>query len=160
MENNGNSSQGKFETIEFEQKIKADPKKVYQTMLDEESYGKWTAAFAPGCHFKGSWEEGSEIQFLSPNRIGEMDGMFSKIKENKPAEKITIEHQGIIQDSKEISEGNETEKWSGAIESYSFKEEDGSTLLTVKMDIPPQDKGYFMEAWEQALVSLKEICEN
>ena len=149
----------KFETIHLEQTIDADAEKVFSTLTEEDTYGRWTAAFGPGCHFKGSWEEGSKIQFLAPNEIGEINGMYSTVMENQPPHKLTLEHQGLVQNGEETNEGNEAEKWSGSKESYSLKEEDGKTLLSISMDIPPEEKGFFMEAWEQALISLKEICE-
>jgi hypothetical protein len=156
MENDSN----KFETIHIDQIINTDIKKVFDTLIAEDTYGKWTAAFGPGCHFKGSWEEGSKMQFLAPNKIGEINGMFSTVKENKSPHKLTLEHQGIVQNGEETKEGNEAEKWSGAKESYTLKEEDGKTHLSIVMDLPEEEKGFFIEAWEQALVSLKEICEE
>jgi len=156
MENDNN----KFETIQVEQIIEADVQKVFDTLTKEDTYGQWTAAFGPGCHFKGSWNEGSNIQFLAPNEIGEMNGLFSTVKENKAPHQLTLEHQGIVQNGEETREGNEAEKWSGAKESYTLKEQDGKTHLSVSMDIPEEEKGFFIEAWEQALISLKEICEE
>lgn len=150
----------KFETIHLEQIIDADVQKVFSTLTEEDSYGQWTAAFGAGCHFKGSWDEGSKIQFLAPNKIGEINGMYSTVKENQAPHKLTLEHQGIVQNGEETNEGNEAEKWSGSIESYTLKGRDGKTHLAIVMDIPPEEKGFFMEAWEQALISLKEICEG
>jgi len=150
----------KFETIHLEQIIEAKPSKVFDALTKEDTYGRWTAAFGAGCHFKGSWDEGSKIQFLAPNEIGEINGMYSTVKENQAPHKLTLEHQGIVQNGEETNEGNEAEKWSGSKESYTLKEEDGKTLLSISMDIPSEEKGFFMEAWEQALISLKEICEG
>lgn len=68
MDTHGTSDPGKFKTVEFEQRIKADPKKVNEIMIDEECYSRRTAAFAAGCHFKGSWKEESNIQFTLPTK--------------------------------------------------------------------------------------------
>jgi uncharacterized protein YndB with AHSA1/START domain len=149
-----------FTTLYFEINIHAPREKVYQTMLGEETYGAWTAVFTPGSTFEGSWEKGSEIRFVAPNEIGEINGMVSRVAELIPNEKVSLEHIGFIQNGEEITEGKEVAKWSGAKEVYMFQQENDHTLLQVEMDSNAQYRDYFQETWPQALISLKEICED
>lgn len=149
-----------LEKLNFETLINASVENVYNTMLDEEAYNEWTAVFAPGSHFKGSWDKGSKILFLGPDENGKMGGMVSRIKENIPFQFVSIEHLGIVENGKEITEGKEVETWAGAMEDYTFRKKDGSTILMVSMDANKGFKDYFSETWPKALAKLKEICES
>lgn len=146
--------------LQFEIRIAASAKKVYDTMLAEESYAEWTSLFVPGSHFKGSWDEGSKILFLGPGENGEMGGMLSRIKENIPYERVSIEHLGIVENGKEITEGPEVESWAGALENYFFQEENGITTVTVNTDSSKEYQDYFQKTWPKALEKLKEMCEQ
>jgi uncharacterized protein YndB with AHSA1/START domain len=150
----------KLVNLKIETTIKAPAEKVYQNMLDEEHYAQWTAIFSPGSHYKGSWEKGSKIFFLAPDEKGEMGGMVSRIKENIPSKLVSIEHLGILENGKEVTSGPEVERWAGALEIYAFREENGSTILTVSMDSTKEYKDYFSETWPKALEKLKSICES
>lgn len=149
-----------LETIHAEISIQADVEKVYHNMLAEKPYAEWTAIFCPGSHYKGSWEKGSKILFLGPDENGKLGGMVSRIKENIPLQRVSIEHLGIVDDGKEIMSGPEVEPWAGAMETYTFREENGTTLLSVALDTAEDHKAYFLETWPKALGKLKEICES
>lgn len=150
----------KIEKLRFEIAIEADASKVYGFMLDEKHYEDWTSVFAPGCHFKGSWEKGAKILFLAPGENGAMGGMVSRIKENIPSKFVSIEHLGIVQNGKEITSGEEVEIWAGALENYTFRQEKGNTVLCVEMDANQHFKAYFEKIWPKALDRLKAICES
>lgn len=150
----------KTERLHFEVSIDAPVEKVYATMLDEEQYAAWTAAFNPTSHYKGSWEKGAKILFLGSGENGEMGGMVSRIKENIPNRFVSIEHLGLVQNGREITSGAEVEGWAGAMENYSFKEANGKTLLSVEMDSNDEFSDYFSDTWPKALNKLKAICEG
>ena len=148
------------EKLHFEITIDAPVEKVYATMLDEEHYKEWTAVFNPGSHFKGSWEKGAKILFLGPDEnTGEMGGMVARIKENIPNRFVSIEHLGLVLKGEEITEGPQVEGWAGAFENYTFREEEGRTLLSVDMDSNDEFADFFKETWPKALEKLKTICE-
>lgn len=149
-----------LETLHMEISIHADIERVYHTMLDEKPYAEWTAIFSPGSHYKGSWETGSKILFLGPDENGKMGGMVSRIKENIPLQRVAIEHLGMVENGKEITEGPEVESWAGAMEIYTFREENGTTIVSVALDTAKDHKEYFSETWPKALAKLKEICES
>lgn len=151
---------GRFETMHFEISIHATARKVFETMLNKKQYSVWTAEFNPESHFIGSWEKGSKIIFLGTDQDGNKGGMVSRIKENIPDSFISIEHLGLVQNGMEITSGPEVEGWVGALEDYTFKEENGKTLVLVDIDVNPEFKSYFLKTWPKALKKLKAICEN
>jgi len=150
---------GKFEALHFEKNINVNAKKVFETMLDKKQFAVWTAEFNPESHFIGSWEKGSKIIFLGSDEDGNMGGMLSRIKENISNKFISIEHLGLVQNGKEITSGPEVEGWAGALEDYTFKEENGNTLVSVDVDVNQEFKSYFLKTWPKALKILKIICE-
>lgn len=153
-------SSAMFETLHFEVNIHAHVEKVYNLMLGEKHFAEWTAAFNPNSHFIGSWTKGSKILFLGTDQDGSMGGMVSRINENIPNKFVSIEHLGIVQDGKEITSGSDIDGWAGALENYTFTEDNGKTLLLVDMDANQEFKSYFLETWPKALNKLKAICEG
>jgi uncharacterized protein YndB with AHSA1/START domain len=140
--------------------IGAKPEKVYKTMLAEKSYAEWTSVFDPSSHFKGSWDKGSKILFLGSGEDGSVGGMVSRIRENVPYRFVSIEHLGLIENSLEIYSGEKVEKWAGALENYTFIDNNGTTLLEVDVDVNNDYRSYFDTTWPEALKKLKEICES
>ena len=149
----------KLEKMHFEISINSNAEKVYQTMIDKKQYAAWTEAFNPTSRYEGSWEKGARINFLGTDKNGNTEGMVSCIKENIPNKFISIQHLGLVQNEKEITSGPEVEGWAGALENYTFTEENGKTLLGVDIDANEEFKTYFTDTWPKALSKLKAICE-
>ncbi|SMD46093.1 Uncharacterized conserved protein YndB, AHSA1/START domain [Aquiflexum balticum DSM 16537] len=150
-----------IEKLHFEIQIQAPVEKVYEAMLADESYRKWTSVFNPGSHYTGSWKKGGKILFIGTDDTGAQGGMVSRVKENIPNKFVSIEHLGILgPKGEEITSGPEVEGWAGAFENYSFEADNGSTLLAVDLDSNQQFKSYFEETYPLALQKLKEICES
>ena len=150
-----------MQKLHFSITINAPKEKVWHTMLDDEPYREWTAAFNPGSYYKGDWNKGSKILFLGPDpKTGEEGGMVSRIAENKPYEFISIEHLGIVKNGVEDTTSEEARKWAPAFENYTFKEKGGATEVLVEMDIEDENKKMFEEMWPKALQKLKEIAEK
>ncbi len=126
-------------------------------MLDAETYTQWTVPFSPGSNYIGSWEQGSEIRFCDASGTS---GMFSKIKENRKLEFVSIEHLGMIADGVVDTTSEEVKKWTPAFENYTFTEVDGGTRVDIDMDIHEEYKAMFDEMWPKALAKLKEIAEK
>src|SRR3989339_11744 len=124
--------------------INAPKNKVWNTMLDDKTYRQWTEPFSPGSYYKGSWNKGSKILFLGPGEKGEM-GMVSRIKDNIPFQFISIEHLGMVQDGKEDTSSDAVKSWAGALENYTFTENDGKTEVAVDIDITDEYKDMFQE---------------
>ena len=128
-------------------------------MIGEDTYSEWTSAFNPSSRYRGSWEKGSKIVFIGEDKDGNKGGMVSRIRENIPNSYISIEHLGILEGDREVLTGEKVEKWAGALENYTFTEQNGKTLVKVEMDSNEEYKAYFEETWPKALTKLKEICE-
>ena len=149
------------DTLHYEILIPKSPQFVYEMMLSDSGYRQWTAAFNETSHFKGSWEDGSKMLFLGCDAEGNLAGMVSTIKTNKPNKFISIEHIGEFKDGKEIVSGPDVEQWAGSLENYTYNEDPQGTLLKIDMIGKFGDfTDYFNDTWPKALQKLKEICEN
>ena len=130
-----------MEKLHFSKMIDAPVKKVWDTMLEEETYLQWATAFTEDSHFEGSWEKGEKILFLDADG----NGMVATIAENQPHKFISIEHIGIIYNGVEDTESEEAKKWSPAFENYTFTENNGKTTVIVDMDIEEEHKEMSMK---------------
>lgn len=148
-----------METIQFTTLINANKQKVWKVMLEDKTYRQWTTAFHEGSFYKGSWETGSEIHFLGPNEEGTLSGMYSKIKENKLYDFISIEHLGMISDGIIDTTSEEVKKWTPSFENYTFTEKENQTELKIEMQVDASYKAMFEEMWPRALKILKDLCE-
>jgi hypothetical protein len=119
-----------MERLTFSIIINAPREKVWDTMLGDETYRKWTEVFMPGSYFEGDWSQGSKILFLAPDGKGNNSGMVSKIKANKLHEFISIEHLGFVENGKEDTTSEAVQSWAGNLENYTLAEKDGSTRST------------------------------
>ena len=149
-----------LKTLHFEILIYSNAEKVFNTMIDALHYREWTKPFSPDSHFIGVWEEGAKIRFLGEDEEGNLGGMLSLIKEFLPNRFISIEHIGILEFGQEVTSGPDVDNWKGAVEKYTFTEQDGKTHLAVDVDATEENKYYFFEVWPKALKRLKTICEK
>lgn len=147
--------------LHFAITIDAPKKKVWHTMLDDKTYRQWTDVFSPGSYYKGSWDKGSKIIFLGPDpETGKEMGMSATIAENRPYEFISIQHRGMIQGGREDTDSAEAKKWVPAFENYTFKEKNGSTEVSVDVDVIDEYIAMFSDLWPKALQKLKEVAER
>jgi uncharacterized protein YndB with AHSA1/START domain len=149
-----------MERLHFSIDIEAPREKVWKTMLDDQTYREWTTAFMPGSFYDGDWSEGSKIRFLGPGEGGKLDGMVSRIKQNRPYEYVSIEHYGIVHDNVEDTTSDEVKKWAGAQENYIFDARNGRTELRIELDTHDDYKDMFQDMWPRALQKLKELSEK
>jgi hypothetical protein len=139
--------------------ISAAPKKVWDIMLQDATYRLWTKEFNPTSYYQGTWEQGSEIRFLGIDEHGKLQGMYSRIKESRLHEFISIEHLGIVGDGMIDTTSEKVKKWAPAYENYTFKADNGATQLTIEMQVNAEYKSMFEEMWTRALKALKALCE-
>jgi uncharacterized protein YndB with AHSA1/START domain len=140
-----------MKTLHYSITIQAPRQVVWDTMLQPETYRKWTAGFCEGSRYEGSWEKGATILFLGPNG----EGMKAVIAENRPLEHVSIRHLSCFTKEKEepITEP--------AFENYTFRDVDGGTELLVDMDsFEEQYEAMFQETWPRSLGLLKTLCEE
>ncbi|MFT3750049.1 MAG: SRPBCC domain-containing protein [Agriterribacter sp.] len=149
--------------IQFKASINAPANKVYDIMLgisNKPTYEEWTALFNPTSTYEGNWNKGSKMQFIGVDEKGEKGGMVSEISDNIPNRFVSIRHYGLLKANAEITEGPEVEKWANGLENYTFEENNGTTTVTVDLDITEDFLDYMNETYPKALGKLKEICEK
>ncbi|MBK8952806.1 MAG: SRPBCC domain-containing protein [Chitinophagaceae bacterium] len=149
--------------LQFKININAPVSRVYDIMLgisSKSTYEQWTYLFNPTSTYEGSWDRGNKILFVGADEKGEKGGMVSGIAENAPNRFVSIQHYGLVKAGKEITEGPEVEKWANGFENYSFEENNGTTTVTVDLDITEDFLDYMNQAYPKALGKLKEICEK
>lgn len=149
--------------LQFNVSINAPVNKVYDCMLgmsNKSTYEQWTALFNPTSTYEGSWNKGNKMLFVGTDEKGEKGGMVAEIAENISDKFVSIRHYGLLAGGKEITEGPEVEKWAGALENYSFEENNGITVVTVELDTTEDFVEYMNEHYPKALNKLKEVCEG
>ena len=149
-----------MQKLHFSTSINAPAKKVWQTMLDDATYRKWTTVFSPGSYFEGSWEKGSRIKFIGPDQQGNLGGITSMIAENRPYEFVSIKHLGVIENGVEDTSSEKVAGWAGAMENYTFKEANGVTEVQIDIDVDDPFVDEFKQMWPKALESLKKLAES
>ena len=148
------------EKLHFETVINAPVRKVWDTMLNLETYKQWTKAFEPTSYYEGSWEKGSKMKFLGTGG----SGMLSEIAENIPQKFISIRHLGLVTNGVEDTTSEESKKWSQGTENYTFVENGSETFLKIDLEMKSSEgskemSAMFGDMWPKALKKLKEMCE-
>jgi L-rhamnose mutarotase len=142
--------------LTFSTTINAPKELVWRTMLEDETYRKWTSVFQEGSYAVTDWKPGSKALFLAPNG----SGMVSRIAEHRPNEFLSLEHVGIVKDGVEDTASDEVRQWAGAHENYTLRENGGLVTLTVDMDTTDEHRKYFEDTWPEALAALKDLSER
>ena len=146
-----------MEHLEYKVVISAPAKKVWETMLQEETYKQWVAKSWPNSFYEGEWVKGEKIRFIGPDG----SGTLAELVEVKPYEKVFARHIAVLGPGGTEDRTSEVAKgWIGIIEAYKFTEHLGKTTLTVSMETPPEWKKMFDEGWPGALEDLKELTER
>ena len=149
--------------VQFTVTIHAPVARTFDCMLGishKSTYEQWTSLFNPTSTYEGSWNKGSKMFFVGIDEHGKKGGMISEIAENTPNRFVSIRHYGLLKDDKEITEGPEVEQWANGSENYTFEENNGTTTVTVDLDIPEEFLDYMNETYPKALDKLKEVCEK
>jgi uncharacterized protein YndB with AHSA1/START domain len=142
--------------LTFSITINAPKELVWRTMLDDETYRKWTSEFQEGSSAVTDWKPGSKALFVGPDG----SGMVSRIAEHRPNEFLSLEHLGVVKNGVEDTSSAEVKEWAGARENYTLRESGGRVTLTIEMDTADSYKQYFEDTWPKALAALKELSES
>lgn len=149
-----------MQRLHFQISIKAPADKVAGIMLGKDTFKLWTVEFEPTSDFVGSWGKGDKIYFTSTDSDSKKSGMVSEIAEHIPNKFVSIRHYGILDDGREITQGEKVEKWAGGFENYTFDETDGITTVRVEVDTTEDHIPYFNLTYPKALDRLKALCED
>lgn len=142
--------------LNFTIHIAAPVARVWDTMLELETYRDWTTAFSEGSTYEGSWAQGDRIRFLAPSG----DGMLAEIAENRRHAFISIRHLGVIADGVEDTTSDAVKAWAPAHENYRFTPEGSGTRLDIEQEIMAEYAAMMNEMWPKALARLKALCET
>jgi|SRR5690606_17084088 len=152
-----------MKTLTFRIRIRASAATVSDKMLglsNRSTYGQWTAIFHPTSQYEGTWAEGEKIYFTAEHEAGRRGGMVSQVVKYIPNRHVSIRHYGILDGDKEITDGADVERWAGAMENYTFEENNGFTTVTVEVDTDPDFVDEFNTRFPEALRTLKNISES
>jgi uncharacterized protein YndB with AHSA1/START domain len=135
--------------------IAAPAAKVWEVLLNEESYRTWTSAFCEGSYYTGKLEPGGRIHFLTPEGFG----MYSDVIFFIPDSYVLFQHIGDIAGFEEQPVGEAAERWTGAFEGYTLTEKGGKTLLLAEVDLVPEQAAEFDKTFPKGLEKVKELSE-
>lgn len=144
-----------MEKYQFTTSINASPEKVWDILWNDTTYPQWTSVFSEGSSAETDWKEGSKVLFLD----GKGQGMVSMIATKKLNEFMSFKHLGVVKNGVEDLDSEQTKEWSGALENYSLRTDNGKTELTVDLDMAEQYKDYFLNTFPKALERVKELAE-
>lgn len=146
-----------MKNLVYKTTINAPRKKVWDIMLQRETYKEWAGAAWPDSSYEGEWEEGSNVRFIGPDG----SGTLASLLEVRKPEYISAKHIAILLSGGVEDRTSEMAKeWVGMTENYTFKENGNSTELTVDMKSYPAWEKMLEDGWPVALKKLKEICER
>ncbi|MFO7609153.1 MAG: SRPBCC domain-containing protein [Candidatus Krumholzibacteriia bacterium] len=145
-----------MKTLRFLTTIQAPPAVVWRTMLTQETYRLWTAAFCAGSYYEGSWHAGDHIRFLTPDG----QGMAALVVESRPAERVVLRHEAVIENGVEDAAAARDKGWAGAREEYILTPTEGGTEVAIAQDTAEEYAESMQEMWPAALALLKELCEE
>lgn len=147
-----------MKTLEYKIDINAGKQKVWNTMLQPETYKQWVGVSWPGSTYEGKWEQGEALRFGSAEQQG---GTYAELREVTPYDHIHAVHTAIISSDGSLDRDSDMAKgWVGTTESYTFTEKNGKTELKVQIETNPDWEKMFDDGWPAALEKLKELCES
>lgn len=140
--------------MNFSIEIQASKRNVWEVLWGDATFRDWASLIDEGTYMVGEMKEGSEVQFIS-SVSGH--GVTSLIEKLIPNEFILFRHEV---DTKEGGKQEREKEWTGGAESYSLAEKNGTTVLTVELDIPLEQVATFEERLPKALRRIKELVEQ
>ncbi|MDH7463326.1 SRPBCC domain-containing protein [Chitinophagaceae bacterium 26-R-25] len=143
-------------TIKKTVDINAPAAKVWNVLTQDEYTRIWYATFMEGTHAITDWKQGSKVTFLD----GDNNGVFGKIVELKPNEKISVLYEGAVENGQETTTSEDAKDWIGSSEIYSLSGADDSTTMNVDFEGPAKYINMFIPMWEKALQKIKALSEE
>lgn len=139
--------------------INAPKEKVFQTMTDKSLYAFWAKAWGEEMSYDGDWTEGSYVTFFDTSG----EGTKALVEEVRPNEYTRLKHTAMVTNRNvEVEQLDETmQKWIGSLEEYAFTNlDENSTRVEITMTMDEMFQDMADEPWPQALLYLKELCEQ
>jgi hypothetical protein len=145
-----------MKTLTFKIEIQAPREKVWSVLWEDASYRKWTGVFCEGSYAISDWEEGSFVQFLTPNG----EGMHSIIEKKIENEYMVFRHLNMVRNYEVLPVDTATQEWVGAMETYRLTAGNGITVLEATIDTDEKYIDHFNTAFSKALALIKELSEE
>lgn len=143
--------------LEYRVSINAPAEKVWNAMLNRDTYEEWTAESWPSSTYEGNWKQGEEIRFVSKDGTGTL----AHLKSVQPHQYISAEHIAVLgKGGTEDRSSDMAKGWIGTLENYTFIENNGKTELLVEIHTNPAWEKMFNDGWPGGLNKLKEIAER
>jgi uncharacterized protein YndB with AHSA1/START domain len=136
--------------------IKAPKEQVWNVLFGDSTYQIWTKEFSESSYAETDWKEGSKAVFKDNTN----SGLVGRIIQSQPYDLLSIEYDGELKNGVEDFESEASQSIKGGRETYKLSEQDGATRLIVASDM---DESYFdtmSEAWDRALLKVKELAET
>ena len=147
-----------MKTLHFETIIAASPEKVWDTMLNKDTYTKWVDVAWPGSTYHGEWKQGAQIRFTGADSDG---GTLGEVIELDPYKKVVVRHIAVLlDDGSEDRDSDMAKSWIGSTEVYTFTPDNGGTKLDVELTVPPDWVDEFEGGWSKAILAVKELAEQ
>ncbi len=140
--------------LQFSLEVQAVRTKVWDTLWQDETFRDWAGLIDPGTYMVGDLKQGDVVQFISAENGY---GVTSLVEKLVPGEFLLLRHSADTQDSGQRERDKE---WTGATESYTLTENGGTTILTARFDVPPDQEDYFKINYPKALERVKELAEK
>ncbi len=146
-----------MKTLTYSIQINKPQEFVFNKLIDKSVYPGWSKAWGEGMIYDGDWKEGGHISFFDKER----GGTKVVIEEYKPYQCIKTKHIAMVNpQNEEISLTDDMmKKWMGTREDYYFIANDDRTTTFEVIMVTDEAFEEMMNAWSQALVYFKEICE-
>jgi hypothetical protein len=146
-----------MKNLQFKIDINAPKEKVWNIMLNKDTYPEWIRISWPNSYYKGDWAEDNTVKFIS--RDG--SGTLGLVVEHKPYQMSKVKHIAVLLPGGiEDKESEDAMGWIGTTECYTFYEAGNSTQLVVDIETLPSWIKMFEEGWPTALAKLKELSEQ
>lgn len=146
-----------MEHLVYKVVIAAPAKRVWDTMLERETYRQWVAKSWPGSNYEGTWAKGENVRFIGPDG----SGTLAEIVELKPFKNVLARHVAVLGPGGKEDRTSEVAKgWVGITEEYTFDEHNAKTTVTVSIETPSEWRTMFDDGWPIALEELKNITEG
>lgn len=143
--------------LKFSIDIKTDKSSIWNAMWNKNSYRQWASVFFEGSYaVTNDWIEGSIVHFLSPDQ----SGIYSVIEKHIPGNIMQFKHIGYIVGGEEQPINEESNKWSGATETYTLTEGKDSVALKIEIDVMDEHLEFMKATFPQALEKIKENCSK